>query len=649
MFKFSAQPKTILKGGKQPPFQAKATVSKPQGQKAKQSIYVSIGEDLLPKMGEKIIDPNEYFLCDRPKTPVYVPLPTKIDKGTQIPKCDWLLFNFDNEVKPIMEILVAKILQQSKTEIIKENEIEAENQKIHNLKATRNAEIMKTRRLISKEKRRTIEIESRVLERKIRYEMQVKNEQKAITLRQVRFAISERILPRSIELLDAKRLTETDTRVRTQLVYEQSLLSKTVEQAIPLEKVAILTSNVLQKTVDLLVSCHSKKIEEHLQKEFQLRRENEMRASLYQSQLKESQLITFLKAENKRKRKLQAYFDANVFSKFQLVNENDLASAYFLSHNEFFSLENIKKPYAGLVFEPWMYLLFVLRYRFSETLDQKAKRFWSDFLKMANGNFSVNVSTEFNEYVKRIIRQKQQREEVNESEIKEAIDKEVNSLFEASYYSPSFISPEGYSDFLHLIITMKINIVESNLAKLSLEPKLEPEHQEDDPEGAQEVPITKEVPPPVEADLNFEKIVFAVIDRTNLRKTEQNYYYTRLNRKLKHPNQTADEEAVRQFDKQSQLDQFDGTLFESKRRLFKADKSVVPIKAFNYNGFNLFIQNKIALEKLLELACRIMDSGEEMSIRVADQLARIARFEEEYVNQIRKEQTKEFIIFDLED
>ena len=142
MFKFSAQPKTILKGNKQTNPQMKSLVTKSNIHKVKTPMFVPIGEDLLPRAWEKIKDPNEYFVCDRPKTPVYVPLQKKINKGTQIPKRDWLLFNFENEVQPVMEVLVAKILHQSKIEITKENEVEADNQKLHEIKKTRNAEIM---------------------------------------------------------------------------------------------------------------------------------------------------------------------------------------------------------------------------------------------------------------------------------------------------------------------------------------------------------------------------------------------------------------------------------------------------------------------------------------------------------------------------
>jgi len=649
MFKFSAQPKTILKSGKQPPFQAKANISKPVGQKTKQPIYVSIGQNLLPKAGEKIRDPNEYFLCDRPKTPVYVPLPKKIDKGTQIPKCNWLLFNFDNEVKPIMEILVGKIIHQSKVEIIKENEIENENQKTHALKVARNAEIMKTRRLLSKEKRRTVEIESRVLERKTRHEMQVQAEKKAIIIKHARSIVSERILPQAVEFLDAKRLIGIDSAVKTQLVYENYLLRKTVDQAIPLEKTAALSSVIMQRTADLIISCHKRKIDEYLEKETEAKLEGEKRRSLQLAQFKQSQQIAFLRAEHKRKRKLQTFFDANIFRKFQLVNDTELVSAYFLSHNEFFSLENPKKPYVGLLFEPWAYLLHLLQERFKATFDQKSKIFWSKFLKISSGNFTLNVSTEFNENVARFIRLKQQRDEVSESDIKEAVDKEVSAFFNSSNYSPAFILPNSYSSFLNLIISMKMTIIESNLAKVPLEPKIEPEYQEDNSEGLREAPVIKESPPAIEADHNFEKIVFGVIDRTNLRKTEQNYYFARVNRKLNHAKITASEEAIRDLENQSQFDQFDGTLFENRRLLFKSDKEIVPIKSFNYTGFNLFIQNQIALERILELACRVMDSDEDMSIRAAFQISKIAAMELEYVKQIRKEQTREFVIFDLED
>lgn len=49
-------------------------------------------------------------------TPEYVPLPKGRDEGTQIEK--WELLDYDNEVEPVLQVLVGRTLSQSRIELI---------------------------------------------------------------------------------------------------------------------------------------------------------------------------------------------------------------------------------------------------------------------------------------------------------------------------------------------------------------------------------------------------------------------------------------------------------------------------------------------------------------------------------------------------
>jgi hypothetical protein len=61
-----------------------------------------------------------YFYADTPEDPIYVPLPPGKDEFTQI--VDGELFDFDLEVKPILEVLVGRSVIQAQYELIEDYE-----------------------------------------------------------------------------------------------------------------------------------------------------------------------------------------------------------------------------------------------------------------------------------------------------------------------------------------------------------------------------------------------------------------------------------------------------------------------------------------------------------------------------------------------
>ena len=68
---------------------------------------------------DEVID-KPYFYEDRPPTPKYIPLPPGQDEETQV--IDLELFDFEMEVKPILEVLVGRSVVQARYELIEEDE-----------------------------------------------------------------------------------------------------------------------------------------------------------------------------------------------------------------------------------------------------------------------------------------------------------------------------------------------------------------------------------------------------------------------------------------------------------------------------------------------------------------------------------------------
>jgi len=104
---------------------------------------------------------TDYFI-DRPPSPKYIPCKTGVDVSTQIYPGE--LFHFDTEVRPILEVLVGKTMEQSLMEVLEEDELAAlrEQQRIY--KEAKDAEVAEQQRLEEQERRNKEEMEARVRE-----------------------------------------------------------------------------------------------------------------------------------------------------------------------------------------------------------------------------------------------------------------------------------------------------------------------------------------------------------------------------------------------------------------------------------------------------------------------------------------------------
>lgn len=103
--------------------------------------YVHPDIDLTPFLVEpeeaapvaKTIQTQTDKFKDRPDTPEYVPRKTGVDQATQVEKLSDL-FNFDEEVEPMVQVIVSKTLEQALFEIEREEELmnlQAEVERFH--------------------------------------------------------------------------------------------------------------------------------------------------------------------------------------------------------------------------------------------------------------------------------------------------------------------------------------------------------------------------------------------------------------------------------------------------------------------------------------------------------------------------------------
>lgn len=83
-------------------------------------------ETLADKPPEQEMDVQTDFYIDTPPERLFFPKKYGIDKETQIE--DKELFDFDTEVEPILQVLMNKILEQSRMEVLEEEELKVMKQ-----------------------------------------------------------------------------------------------------------------------------------------------------------------------------------------------------------------------------------------------------------------------------------------------------------------------------------------------------------------------------------------------------------------------------------------------------------------------------------------------------------------------------------------
>ncbi|NXO34954.1 RSPH3 protein, partial [Locustella ochotensis] len=137
----------------------------PEPVEGREHVYVQT-ELYLEEISDRIIEidgecQTDEFL-DRPPTPLFIPAKTGKDVATQIEEGE--LFDFDIEVKPILEVLVGKTVEQALLEVMEEEELAQLWSHQRAFAELRNAEFAELQRLEEQDRRIREEKERRRLE-----------------------------------------------------------------------------------------------------------------------------------------------------------------------------------------------------------------------------------------------------------------------------------------------------------------------------------------------------------------------------------------------------------------------------------------------------------------------------------------------------
>ncbi|XP_053316856.1 LOW QUALITY PROTEIN: radial spoke head protein 3 homolog [Spea bombifrons] len=116
-------------------------------------------EELSDRIEEKDIECQTDAFLDRPPTPLFIPSKTGADVATQILEGE--LFDFDLEVKPVLEVLVGKTIEQALLEVMEEDELATLRLQQRAFRELCDSELAEAQRLEEQERRHREEKERR--------------------------------------------------------------------------------------------------------------------------------------------------------------------------------------------------------------------------------------------------------------------------------------------------------------------------------------------------------------------------------------------------------------------------------------------------------------------------------------------------------
>ncbi|CAF0980618.1 unnamed protein product [Adineta ricciae] len=117
-------------------------------------------EELTDRVEEADVFIQTDRFLDRPPTPLYIPQATGRDTATQIETGD--LFNFNVEVRPIVEVLAGRTVEQALVEVSQEEEMRRMRDQQRDYEESRNAELVELQRSEEQEKRLRTEKDRRM-------------------------------------------------------------------------------------------------------------------------------------------------------------------------------------------------------------------------------------------------------------------------------------------------------------------------------------------------------------------------------------------------------------------------------------------------------------------------------------------------------
>lgn len=198
---------------------------------------------------------------DEAPYPEFKPKERGLDFGVQIERGD--LFDYDLEVKPLIEILVGRSVVSAINELQEEKEKEERKNNLDKYQKKRNAELMVTQRLEAKHKRKLDEADRRRLQK----ELFVKNQKEAGKKIIARRNAKETLLGLRNDLLNELEdlgFIRAEPTSDLKIKYEEWLYAQIVEALKLQANSQVAAVKLLEEEEKKLANEHKKFIEEEM-------------------------------------------------------------------------------------------------------------------------------------------------------------------------------------------------------------------------------------------------------------------------------------------------------------------------------------------------------------------------------------------------
>jgi len=211
---------------------------------------------------ERELEPDYYV--DKPPTPEFIPNPAGLDKETQVE--DHELFDFELEVEPLLEVVVAKALEAGRIEALEDWEKEELRKHKANYESVREAELMEVQRMESAYNRRVKETNRRIKQKEFKKIVKGKTQEKILARLISRQALSD-LKQSSLQVLVDSGVLRNQKEQDFYATYLPHLFGITEEQ---------LKERLAEKEIvsDMLVDSFfqlEKEHRNHISKEYQRR------------------------------------------------------------------------------------------------------------------------------------------------------------------------------------------------------------------------------------------------------------------------------------------------------------------------------------------------------------------------------------------
>lgn len=181
-----------------------------------------------------------------------------MDKETQIERLDKELFDFDMQVEPLLEVLVAKTIEEAQVEIFEEERTKIIEEKMRDISVQRRAKLLMVQRKHYRRARYEMEQEKRRNERKKQYLNQLEVHKKLYTREFVKDQLKKGILADVGLNLIRKQILGQSNSSQIEMFFYSSVLTGGVRNMVKKDQKRSLLKKIMKEAMQKLEGLHFK-------------------------------------------------------------------------------------------------------------------------------------------------------------------------------------------------------------------------------------------------------------------------------------------------------------------------------------------------------------------------------------------------------